>query len=105
MFMNDSLFRACYTLKCRGSKGLHESIGFLEETIETLKKRKCANIEESTLLMCFSQIDIFESHTSEDQTNLRIQNQSKLEILEAFLNHCEELKEKMMKWLLNMGIM
>ena len=52
-------------------------------------------MEESTMLACFSKIDIFESHTNKGETNLMIQNQSKTEIIEAFKSQCKELKEKL----------
>merc|ERR1719225_1754542 len=87
--------RACYTLKCQKSKGFDESIKLLEETIDKVDKRHNVNMEESTMLACFSKIDIFESHTNNGETNLMIQNQSKTEIIEAFKSQCKELKEKL----------
>ena len=47
------------------------------------------------MLSCFSNLNIFECHTSKGETNLIIQNQSKTEIIKAFENQCIALKEKL----------
>ena len=88
-------FRACYTLKSKKSKGLDEGIKLLKEALEIVEKRNNANIEESTILACFSSIDIFESHTNDGATNLFIQNQNRTEILQAIKNQCTTLIEKL----------
>ena len=87
--------RACYTLKSKQSKGFDDGIKFLGETIGILEKKIDSVIEESTMLACFSQIDIFEAHTKDGETNLLIQNQSKMEVLQAFKNQCSDLKTKL----------